>query len=343
MTWDASNGRLGIGTNTPSAVLQSNNTTDGVHGLIIRTSGSPLPSFSLQDGDITLPNYSGLGVNPPIDANEVGRFGALGSSIGGLQILGFSNATDERAIFITAISGRTTATANPVMTFRSQKHNGSTSTTDLSSSDIGFAYVNGTTRIAQIMGSGNLLLQNGGTFTDSGERLQVTGNVKVVGSGATSATTALNVRNSASTNLLSVRNDGVITINTLSATGSITTSSAISGFSLSTSNTITGGTGSLGGLTSGNFDGFVFSNASFAPTSGNATIAGIRIAPTINQTGTANGITRGLYVNPTLTNAADFRAIETARGNIVFGNLPTSSAGLPTGAIWNDSGTIKIV
>jgi hypothetical protein len=64
---------------------------------------------------------------------------------------------------------------------------------------------------------------------------------------------------------------------------------------------------------------------------------------TINQTGTSTSIVRGLYVNPTLTAAADFRAIETARGNVVFGNLPTSSAGLPTGAIWNDAGTIKIV
>ena len=32
--------------------------------------------------------------------------------------------------------------------------------------------------------------------------------------------------------------------------------------------------------------------------------------PTINQTGGANGITRGLYVNPTLTSAADWRSIE---------------------------------
>jgi len=32
--------------------------------------------------------------------------------------------------------------------------------------------------------------------------------------------------------------------------------------------------------------------------------------PTINQTNGANGITRGLYINPTLTSAADFRAIE---------------------------------
>lgn len=31
------------------------------------------------------------------------------------------------------------------------------------------------------------------------------------------------------------------------------------------------------------------------------------------------------------------------RGNIIFRNIATSSAGLPSGAIWNDSGTLKIV
>ena len=44
------------------------------------------------------------------------------------------------------------------------------------------------------------------------------------------------------------------------------------------------------------------------------------IAPTINQTGGANGITRGLYVNPTLTAAADWRSIETVTGNVIFGS-----------------------
>ena len=29
--------------------------------------------------------------------------------------------------------------------------------------------------------------------------------------------------------------------------------------------------------------------------------------------------------------------------NIIMPVLPTSSAGLPTGALWNDSGTLKIV
>jgi hypothetical protein len=87
-----------------------------------------------------------------------------------------------------------------------------------------------------------------------------------------------------------------------------------------------------------------FSDAiTWTQTSGNADFSSFRATPIINQTGTANGITRGLYIAPTLTSATDFRAIETTRGRIVFGNLPTSSAGLPTGALWNDAGTLKIV
>jgi len=57
----------------------------------------------------------------------------------------------------------------------------------------------------------------------------------------------------------------------------------------------------------------------FAPTSGTATYALASITGAINQTGGANGITRGLYINPTLTAAADFRAIETTAGNVLFG------------------------
>ena len=58
----------------------------------------------------------------------------------------------------------------------------------------------------------------------------------------------------------------------------------------------------------------------FAPTSGTAVINALTLNQTINQTGGASGITRGLYVNPTLTAAADFRAIETTAGNVLFGN-----------------------
>ena len=58
--------------------------------------------------------------------------------------------------------------------------------------------------------------------------------------------------------------------------------------------------------------------ANFSPTSGTAVFNTINATPTINQTGGASGITRGLYINPTLTAAADFRAIETTNGNVIF-------------------------
>jgi hypothetical protein len=49
---------------------------------------------------------------------------------------------------------------------------------------------------------------------------------------------------------------------------------------------------------------------SFNPTSGTGTFTGYEFNWTINQTGGANGITRGFHVNPTLTAAANFRAID---------------------------------
>jgi hypothetical protein len=56
----------------------------------------------------------------------------------------------------------------------------------------------------------------------------------------------------------------------------------------------------------------------FAPTSGNGNYTLINIPSTINQTGGANGITRGLFINPTLTSAADFRAIDVVSGSVVL-------------------------
>jgi hypothetical protein len=66
-----------------------------------------------------------------------------------------------------------------------------------------------------------------------------------------------------------------------------------------------------------------YHTATFNPTSGTAEYVMMNLEPTINQTGGANGITRGLYINPTLTAAADFRAIETTAGSVIF-NGPTT-------------------
>lgn len=48
----------------------------------------------------------------------------------------------------------------------------------------------------------------------------------------------------------------------------------------------------------------------YAPTSGTGTYKGLVVSHTINQTGGANGITRGIQIVPTLTAAADYRALE---------------------------------
>jgi hypothetical protein len=198
----------------------------------------------------------------------------------------------------------------------------------------------------------NLIL---GAGANSGQRLQVYGDTLLKGSGNTSATTALTVQNSDGSDMLRVRSDQKLLIGAASTTAApaIYAFSGITGarslrigiqsagsltpipaFNINQENdyTYTSGTGEFTTIT-----------ANFLPTSGTGTLASLVLRNTINQTGGANGITRGLYVNPTLTAAADFRAIETTNGKVIFGNLPTSSAGLPTGAIWNDAGTLKIV
>ena len=91
----------------------------------------------------------------------------------------------------------------------------------------------------------------------------------------------------------------------------------------------------------------------FNPTSGSGIYNVIQINPTINQTGGASGASRGLYINPTLTSAFDFRAIEVASGITILGASTTAKASLripsgtaPTspvnGDIWFDGTNIKM-
>jgi len=83
----------------------------------------------------------------------------------------------------------------------------------------------------------------------------------------------------------------------------------------------------------------------FNPASGTGTYIGLNVTPIINQTGGANGITRGIYVNPTLTAAADFRAIETTNGTIRLADTYASGSGSLAGSLldltqtWNTTGT----
>jgi hypothetical protein len=74
-------------------------------------------------------------------------------------------------------------------------------------------------------------------------------------------------------------------------------------------------------------------SGSFGPTSGTAEGNMVTISASINQIGGANGITRGLYINPNLISAADFRGLEVATGRSIFHDTISANDGtLPNGS-----------
>ena len=74
-----------------------------------------------------------------------------------------------------------------------------------------------------------------------------------------------------------------------------------SNYSIAATANLLATTGAVGGINAG---------GNFIPSSGNATFAAMNFTAAINQTGGANGITRGIYISPNLMSAANFRGFE---------------------------------
>jgi hypothetical protein len=168
-----------------------------------------------------------------------------------------------------------------------------------------------------IFSTGNVAIN---TTTDAGYKLDVNGTARVQN---TITLTGINTPNNANLPLaLGNFMLDVQTTNPNTSAGSIITTGAIT-------------------KTDSGVKSIINVNNAVTSTAANFnTLNGFAFTSTINQT---LGTIRGIYIAPTLTASTDFRAIETTNGKVIFGNLPTSSAGLPTGAIWNDAGTLKIV
>ena len=154
-----------------------------------------------------------------------------------------------------------------------------------------------------------------GTWNTTGNVTAINLDITNTASGVNS--NLINCSINGTTNIFSVRRTGEVAVQnlysfhssngTLSATSTLTIQTAASqtgGIFLNKSASVT--------ATSGDFPTITLNNISnsFAPTSGTATFTSIRAIPTINQTGGANGITRGIIVSPTLTSAFDWRSIE---------------------------------
>jgi hypothetical protein len=170
---------------------------------------------------------------------------------------------------------------------------------------------------ATIFANGNFAI---GTTTDAGFRLDVNGTARVSGNTTFGANAA-----------------------TISSGGLGTFLGGVSSPSFSLSGTANN--------TSGVSNSWATRN--FTPTSGTGTYNGFAFTSIIDQTGGASGITRGLFINPTLTAAADWRAIEVASGITILGASTTAKASLripsgtapttPTnGDIWFDGTDLKM-
>lgn len=85
--------------------------------------------------------------------------------------------------------------------------------------------------------------------------------------------------------------------------GTTTASSYSFQFFTAESNTLAASAGSETGL-------FSIQDLQFSPSAQSANYSLLRLTSTINQTGSSNGITRSLYIDPTLTSASNYRVIE---------------------------------
>jgi len=193
--------------------------------------------------------------------------------------------------------------------------------------------------VMRITTASNLLI---GLSVDGGQRFQVQGDAFIKGSGATSATNSLLIQNSSGTNLLRVSNGGFYTLSGSNGLfiSMFTTSlgaASISGTNTQFYNYTTTQAATFGAFcfcgdnftqTSGSVVGLSITKG-FEPTSGTASYSMLSLQPNnINQTGGANGITRGLFIQPTITAAVDFRAIEVTKGVSVLAASTTASATL---------------
>jgi hypothetical protein len=235
-TWDNTNGRLGIGTITPTVPLE-------VTGNIRSTTMTAVTSLSTGT------------VNANVVATNGGNMSFLGSGTAGMIL------------------------------FQSTR---------------------------------NIVIQNGGTFTDAGFSLDVIGTARI--SGATQI------------------------LSSLSVTGNLfgTFYSSTGGFSSLIANYDTGGSS-----VTNNYTGFGITRP-FNPTGGVTTYDGFRFNATINQTGGASGTTRGLYITPIISAATDFRAIETTNGRVIISDTLTVTGSNATSLLdlsqnWNTSGAPTLI
>jgi hypothetical protein len=277
-------------------------------------------------------------------------FGSATNTISGSNGLYWNNSTSSLSIGFTtnpatALEVYTpTGGDNILATFRTGNFGSNAgiqfmNSTNVNSQIVGLfgnnlAFRYGTTEGARLTGSGNFHI--GPFVADAGQRLQVQGDTFLKGSGSTSATTAFQVQNSAGGLSFLVTNDrntlvtGNLMFGPSYSVGSYGTISNVSqvinvqGINNGSAFKVSGGVIADFFPNNGNIIEFINNVSStnsksvniFSTTGqiGNATATAtsvnvFRIGNTIDQ-GAGTTTTIGVYVNPTLTSANDWRSIQ---------------------------------
>lgn len=322
---DAAQSFTGVQTFGSAPVFSSLNTSGGIH----YGNGS---GATLQTGAGTLTTLLHGGTSPAYSGVAIADFTATGTPSSTTYLRG-----DNTWATLTAITSSDTA----AITSRAWRTNGNnmagvTGLFGTTSNDNITIITNGTTK-GFISASGtfvwNAASATAGFKVDLRGRTQIftspTGqNELLIDDDGVNGQNATIVMNPSGTNnkvlLLTALNDNIITGRVY---GSSTDGFAIGGRNGSATVGYFGINNSVAiSATSGAFYSLQASNT-FNPTSGTATLFLEEDARTINQTGGANGITRGSYMHPTLTAAADYRPYENTVGNNFF-NSTSGNTGI---------------
>lgn len=301
---------------------------------------------TMANGDTVLVKDSVTGGAGGTFNNGVYTVGGIGSSVVLTRVAWMDTAAEIDGVYVLVQDGTTNVgtlwfTVSEVTTLGTD----AIAFTQISTSGT----IGGSLAANQIgYGSGTNTLTGTGIFYLNGTTMglgtaspDASSRVHIKGAGNSTSTNALLIHSSTDAERFKVRDDGLVTINSsitlttgaityIGGTNNIITSSvaaadgfeikngsggvkisASSGSSAVTHNFVTLTSGSAGVNNSTTLNqGVGIITGTFSPSgAGTNTYMALQVTPTINQS-THTGITRGIHINPTLTAAADFRALE---------------------------------
>ena len=352
--WDAANNNLGIGTTAPIGKLDI--VSDGGGQMFFtRYGGQPQINIRRSQGTFAAPTAVVSGASSVLNfGNYNGTAFATSAQI---QVVPTTQTlTDAGATMALNVvrNGTTTMTNGLIVSGNNASAGaisitngfngpsarltvwGSTINTTLDYFDI----VNtGGGQLLRFFNTGNLVV---GGSPDNGNRFQVYGDAFIKGSSNTAATNALSIQNNAGSSLFTIQNSGgvycygffAVGANIVGQSTNLTIEPGSSGgrlilksFPTTGSSIAINGTATFTHNTGQDVTSLLL-NQDYAPVGGTGNQTYVRVNPIINQTSGATGITRGLYIVPTLTAATDWRAIEVSVGGAYFNTTSVAASAI---------------